>query len=88
MYKGAKTISWFHTANVLNLLTTYTPELEHQVGLFVDHYNNHRYHEALDNVTPADMYYGREGKVLRRRVQIKRKTMLMRRRQNCGLSLA
>jgi transposase InsO family protein len=75
--------------NILLLENYYSPlELEHQVGLFVDHYNNHRYHEALDNVTPADMYYGRDSKVLQRRVQIKRKTMLMRRRQNCGLSLA
>jgi putative transposase len=75
--------------NILLLENYYSPsELEHQIGLFVDHYNNHRYHEALNNVTPADVYHGRDSKVLQRRVQVKRKTMLMRRRQNCGLSLA
>ena len=31
--------------------------LEHYIGLFVDYYNNHRYDEALNNVTPADVYY-------------------------------
>jgi len=75
--------------NILLLENYYNPsELEHQIGLFVDHYNNHRYHEALNNVTPADVYYGRDSEVLQRRAQVKKKTMLMRRRQNCGLSLA
>jgi len=75
--------------NILLLENYYSPpELEHQIGLFVNHYNNHRYHEALNNVTPADVYYGRDSKVLQRRAQVKRRTMLMRRRHNCGLSLA
>jgi transposase InsO family protein len=29
-------------------------ELEVQVQTFVDHYNHRRYHESLDNLTPAD----------------------------------
>jgi len=29
-------------------------DLEGQICAFVDHYNNHRYHESLGNVTPAD----------------------------------
>ena len=75
--------------NILLLENYYSPsELEHQTGLFVDYYNNHRYHEALNNVTPADVYYGRDSKVLQKRAQIKRKTMLMRRRQNIVLRLA
>jgi transposase InsO family protein len=75
--------------NILLLENYYSPsELEHQIGLFVYYYNNHRYHEALNNVTPADVYYGRDSKVLQKRAQVKRRTMLMRRRQNCGLSLA
>jgi len=33
--------------------------LEAQVEGFVDHYDQHRYHESLDNLTPADVYFGR-----------------------------
>ncbi len=54
----------------------------------MDYYNHNRYHEALKNVTPADMYYGRDLEVLERRGQIKQKTMLLRRKQNRTLRLA
>jgi transposase InsO family protein len=64
------------------------PELENQIRIFVDYYNNNRYHEALNNVTPADVYYGRDLEVLKRRGQIKQKTMLLRRKQNRTLRLA
>jgi transposase InsO family protein len=30
--------------------------LEGQIEAFVEHYNHRRYHESLDNVTPADAY--------------------------------
>ena len=29
--------------------------LERQIGAFADYYNNHRYHESLANLTPADV---------------------------------
>jgi len=44
-----------------------------------NHYNDHRYHESLNNVTPADVYFGREHEVLDRRRKIKQKTLLKRR---------
>ena len=61
----------------------YSPyEPEDQIGLFVDYYNNYRYHEALSNVTLADVYFGKDRKILTRREKIKKKTMRLRRKQN------
>jgi len=75
--------------NLILLEHYYSPsELEDQVNVFVDYYNNHRYHEALENVTPADVYYGRDHEVLERRKQIKQKTMLLRRKQKRSWRLA
>jgi hypothetical protein len=47
---------------------------------FVSYYNNCRYHESLDNLTPADVYFGRGQAILERREKIKRKTIEQRRR--------
>ena len=69
--------------NVVKLDKYYSPwELERALGRFVEHYNHRRYHESLDNVTPADAYHGRRQEILRRREQIKKKTMARRKRQN------
>jgi hypothetical protein len=51
-------------------------------GLTTYNYNNQRYHESLDNVTPADFYFGRVKEVLTRREEIKRQTLEARRRQH------
>ena len=45
----------------------------------MDYYNNERYHEALGNVTPADMYQGRAEEVRAKRERTKKRTMRMRR---------
>ena len=55
-------------------------QLELNIGEFVDYYNNRRYHESLDNLTPADVYFGRGLAILKRRETIKRKTIEQRRR--------
>lgn len=53
----------------------YPWELEQAIGSYIDYYNHHRYHEALDNVTPADVFAGRRQQVLSKREEIKRKTL-------------
>ena len=55
-------------------------DLEAQIARFVEHYNHRRYHESLQNLTPADVYFGRGPAILKRRQTIKRKTIEQRRR--------
>jgi len=55
-------------------------ELEAAVRDFVAYYNHRRYHESLDNCTPADVYYGRHRRVLSERDKIKQLTMQRRKK--------
>jgi putative transposase len=34
-------------------------DLEAQIKTFVDEYNHRRYHESINNLAPADVYFGR-----------------------------
>lgn len=69
--------------NIVKLENYYSSEaLERAVGRFVEHYNHARYHESLKNVTPADMYEGRQAAILMRREKIKRKTLARRKKEN------
>ena len=54
-------------------------QLENRLTAFVDYYNHARYHESLDNLTPADVYFGRGQAALEHRARIRQKTMAMRR---------
>ncbi len=54
-------------------------ELEERIRRFVDYYNYERYHESLNNLTPADVYYGRGQSILNKREKIKQRTLAMRR---------
>jgi putative transposase len=56
--------------------------LEHAIERFVDHYNHHRYHESLDNLTPADVYFGRGQRIIQIRQEIKQRTIEKRRKQH------
>jgi len=67
----------------LNLVPYDTPsELERAINSFVRYYNYYRYHEALKNVTPFDVYSGRQSEILQRRREVKAKTFEKRKRYN------
>ena len=75
---------WHQTMkNRILLENYYMPgDLNQQIEAFVDHYNHHRYHESLQNLTPADVYYGRGAKILKLRENIKKQTIQKRRLQH------
>jgi putative transposase len=61
---------WHQTLkNRILLENYYLPgDLEGQIEAFVGHYNHRRYHESLNNLTPADVYFGR-GQTIRNRCE-------------------
>ena len=66
--------------NRILLKNHYLPgDLEASIGAFVEHYNHHRYHESLGNLTPADVYFGRDWAIIERRRKIKKQTFEKRR---------
>ncbi|WP_093734049.1 IS3 family transposase [Sulfitobacter litoralis] len=75
---------WHQTMKNRVLLENYylPGDLERQIGAFVDYYNNQRYHEGLCNVTPADVYFGRDKAIIREREKIKKMTIQSRRLQH------
>lgn len=78
-------IERFHRSmkNEVKLQHYYMPgELEAEIARFIEYYNNERYHESLDNVTPADVYYGRHKEIVTRRERLKRRTLKERKQYN------
>ncbi len=75
---------WQQTLKNRILLENYflPGDLEAQIEAFVEHYNHRRYHESLNNVTPADAYFGRANDIIRQRERIKRQTIEHRRLQH------
>ena len=72
---------WHQTLKNRILLENYylPDDLTQQIDAFVDHYNHQRYHESLQNLTPADVYFGRGQAILKQRERIKKKTIQTRR---------
>jgi transposase InsO family protein len=74
---------WHQTLKNRILLENYflPGDLNASIERFVEHYNHHRYHESLSNLTPADVYFGRGKTILLERERIKRNTFKQRRLQ-------
>ena len=72
---------WHQTLKNRVLLENYylPGDLEAGVGALVEHYNHRRYHESLTNLTPADVYFGRDHAIIERRRKIKELTIRKRR---------
>ncbi len=71
---------WRQTRKNRILLENYF--LPSDLEAFVDHYNLQRYHESLNNVTPSDVYFGRDKAIPEQRERIKRKPIETRRLLN------
>ena len=68
--------------NIVKLHHYYFPwDLEASLRDLVAYYNNERYHDALDNVTPADAYFGRKHAVVSEPGKIKKPTMRKRKKE-------
>ena len=59
-----------------------SPELRRAIESFVEYYSHRRYHEALENVTPADVYFDRKDGILARRKEAKQQTLQARKEHN------
>ena len=71
----------------LRLVVQSSPEeLEAAVTEFAHWYNHERYHEAIGNVQPIDMYKGRAEEILARRKEVQAKTFEERRKWNLQLN--
>ena len=69
--------------NVVKLENNYYLwELEKALADWVIHYSHERYHESLDNVTPADVYVGRRNDILYQWAVVKSRTMPRRKVHN------
>ena len=67
----------------LNLVLYKNPnQLQEALEQFVRWYNHQRYHEALGNLRPIDVYKVRGEKILQQRQRLKQKTIQRRREDN------
>ena len=74
--------------NVIKLDNYFSPgQLEQSMNTFVEYYNHKRYHESIQNLTPADVFYGRSQRILKRRKRVKTKTLRDRKKQNQKLNV-
>lgn len=72
---------WHQTLKNRVLLENYylPGDLKAQIEAFVNAYNHARYHESLGNLTPADVFFGRDQVIIENRRRIKEATFRARR---------
>ncbi len=71
------------TKNAGKLETFYFPcDLAQAIAAFVEYDNHEGYHESLDNLSPAAVYFGKAEEVKGKREEIKKETMKQRRQLN------
>ncbi len=72
---------WHQTMkNRILLENYYLPgAVQVEIEVFVERYNHRRHHESLNNLTPADVYFGRVQTIMLERKRIKRRTIQHRR---------
>ena len=69
--------------NIIKLDNYYLPgELKERLKEFVDYYNNRRYHESLDNLTPSHVYFRRGETISHQRALTKKKNILTTRKEH------
>ena len=71
---------WHRTmkGEVTLVVHTSRDQLREALSRFVDYYGRERYHEALRNVTPDDVYFGRRKAILRSRRQLQIRALVAR----------
>jgi putative transposase len=73
----------------INLVVWESPEeLRQEISAFIEYYNSRRYHEALGNVTPDDVYFGRRDSIQTGRRKLQGKTLARRQAINAKLALS
>ena len=81
MLQAADRFRYRSMKNEILLENYYLPgHLESAIGNFVEYNNHERYHESLNDLTLADVYYGRGTNTLCMRGKIKQQTLNERRR--------
>ena len=64
--------------SVVKLQNYYTPSnLRQAITSWVNYYNNKRFHESLNNVTPADVYFSRRKEIQKERNELKKMTLAL-----------
>jgi len=59
-------------------------ELAQDIRDFVLYYNSQRYHQALGNVTPDDVSFGKREEILEKRHRLKKQILARRKAINLG----